>query len=320
MFYILLLTYLQKKILGQTICKQNTIDFSSKNNNYSNYYTIDYNAKNVIHKDGVLSLRLDKENGGTLSTKVGDGRGTRVTLNDKLRYGKVDVRMKIAKGSNIVSSFILLAKNGDEIDFEFVQNNTNPTDLVQTNYFYRGIPIYDKNAKMYHTKKILSNNFHTYSLKWDPLYYEWYFDNFLLRRLYKNQTQNYPDSISSVQFGIWEAPPSTWAGNGTDWSQKIFNFDISSIKVSCKNSSDIPSKNKLSVKSFVSKTKSFVTKTKSFISKATSTVLNGHDSNKDIFVSNYPIDTSTSNSDLQIKYIFTQVIYITLINLLLMLI
>jgi beta-glucanase (GH16 family) len=287
--------------VSQTICKSNTIDFSSKNN-FSNYLTIDYNSNNVINKDGVLSLRLDKEKGGT-----------RVTLNDKLRYGKVDVKMKIAKGSNIVSSFILLAKNGDEIDFEFVQNNTNPTDLVQTNYFYRGIPIYDKNAKMYHTKKILSNNFHTYSLKWDPLYYEWYFDNFLLRRLYKNQTQNYPDSISSVQFGIWEASPSNWAGNGTDWSQKMFNFDISSIKVSCKNSSNIPSKTKLSVDSFVSKTKSFVSKT-------TSTILNGQESNKDIFVSNYPRDTPTSNSDLQIKYIFTQVIYITLINLLLMLI
>ena len=306
MYYILLLTYLQKKIVSQSICKSNTIDFSTKTN-FSNYLTIDYNSNNVINKDGVLSLQLNKELGGT-----------RITLNDQLRYGKVDVKMKIAKGSNVVSSFILLAKNGDEIDFEFVQNTTNPTDLVQTNYFYRGIPIYDKNAKMYHTKKILSNNFHTYSLKWDPLYYEWYFDNFLLRRLYKNQTTNYPDSISSVQFGIWEAPPSNWAGNGTDWSQKIFNFDISSIKVSCKNSSNIPTKtSSLSLKKTKTKTNTNIkTKTKSIITQLSSYPTNIETKDVDL---TYTKSTNLTTSNSSLKNI-SNIFYLCCINLLLMLI
>jgi beta-glucanase (GH16 family) len=235
MYYILLLISLQKKVLSKSICTPTFIDFSSKTTKFSDYLNIDYNTDNLSYKNGVASLQLTKNKGGT-----------RISLKDQLHYGKVDVKMKIAKGSNVVSSFILLAKNGDEIDFEFVQNSTKNTgtllknvgddrgtDLIQTNYFYRGIPIYDKNAQMFNTKKILSDNFHTYSLKWDPSYYEWYFDNRLLRRLYKNSTKNYPDTISNIQFGIWEAQPSSWAGSGINWNDSPFNFDISSIKVEC---------------------------------------------------------------------------------------
>lgn len=223
--FILFLIYLQKKVLSKSICTPKFIDFSSKTSNFSDYLNIDYNVDNVSYKNGVASLQLIKNKGGT-----------RISLKDQLHYGKIDVKMKIAKGSNVVSSFILLAKNGDEIDFEFVQNSTQNdrgTDLIQTNYFYRGIPIYDKNAKMFKTKNILSDKFHTYSLKWDPSYYEWYFDNKLLRRLSKNSTKNYPDTLSSIQFGIWEAQPSSWAGNGINWNNSPFNFDISSIKISC---------------------------------------------------------------------------------------
>lgn len=318
MYFILLLTYLQN-VLSQTICKSNTIDFSSKTTNFSNYLTIDYNSDNVVYKNGVASLRLDKTKGGT-----------RISLKDQLHYGKVDVKMKIAKGSNVVSSFIFLAKNGDEIDFEFVQNSTELTDLIQTNYFYRGIPIYDKNAKMYSTKKILSENFHTYSLKWDPLYYEWYFDNVLLRRLYKNQTQNYPDSISSVQFGIWEAPPSNWAGNGTDWSTKVFNFDISYIKISCIGNSTsttdkeikIPN-NYPSVTKTKTKTRSIVTQVRSYPSREVDlTPIKSVTKTQSTQVSSYPTTTTTTiiisgtktNSSLKIgsKWIY-------LINLLLIL-
>lgn len=235
MHIILFFVYLQKKVLSKSICKPVTIDFSSKKTDFSNYLNVDYNSDNVIYKNGVASLQLIKNKGGT-----------RISLKDQLQYGKVDVKMKVAKGSNVVSSFILLAKNGDEIDFEFVQNSTDGrgtlpknvgdgrgTDLIQTNYFYRGVPIYDKNAKMYRATTPLSNKFHTYTIKWDPQYYEWYFDNRLLRRLYKNTTKNYPDTLSNVQFGIWEAPPSSWAGDGIKWNESPFNFDISSIKIEC---------------------------------------------------------------------------------------
>ena len=77
--------------------------------------------------------------------------GTRISSRSNLLYGTVESRFKIPSGSNIVSSFILMADNGDEIDFEFVGKDS---DLIQTNYFYQGKKVFDVNAKMYKVKEI----------------------------------------------------------------------------------------------------------------------------------------------------------------------
>jgi hypothetical protein len=51
--------------------------------------------------------------------------------------------------------------------------------------------------------------------------------------LYRNQTEKYPDDTSKIQFGIWEAQPSSWAGPGIDWKEQPFVLSIESIRVSC---------------------------------------------------------------------------------------
>jgi beta-glucanase (GH16 family) len=204
-------------VFSQTTCVEQTLNFNTQTNEG---YTVDYNSPNVIQNSGVLSLKLSKETGGT-----------RITLNNKLRYGSVSARLKVAPGSNIVSSFILMADNGDEIDFEFVGKDDH---VIQTNFFYRGIPIYDKNAKFYALKNTkLSDSFNVFTINWTPEYYEWKFNNFSLRKLFKNKTVNFPDSISNVQFGIWRANPSNWAGWGVDWSKGPFEYKIDWIKVTC---------------------------------------------------------------------------------------
>jgi beta-glucanase (GH16 family) len=181
-------------------------------------FTVDYNTDNLMIEDKSLKLTLD--NSG----------GTRITLTDMIQYGKIDARMKIAPGSNVVSSFILMAKNGDEIDFEFVGKDTN---TMQTNYYYRGIPLYDKNAKYFKTSKNLSTTWNTYTINWTPEYYEWLYNGLSLRKLLKNSTEKYPDSPSQIQFGIWQAPPSKWAGSGLNWAHKSYNFSIDSITITC---------------------------------------------------------------------------------------
>jgi beta-glucanase (GH16 family) len=124
-----------------------------------------------------------------------------------------------------------MADNGDEIDFEFVGKDDH---VIQTNFFYNGIPIYDKNAKFYALKnQKLSKTFNVFTINWTPEYYEWKFNNFSLRKLFKNNTVNFPDTISNVQFGIWRANPSNWAGWGVDWSKGPFEYQIDWIKVEC---------------------------------------------------------------------------------------
>jgi len=231
LIYCFLSIKVNTQVLDQT-CVEQTFNFDTQLNEG---YKIDYNAANVIQESGLLKLRLTKETGGT-----------RISLNNKLRYGSVSAKMKVSPGSNIVTSFILMADNGDEIDFEFVGKDDN---VVQTNFFYKGVPIYDKNAKFYKVNMKLSNVFNTFTINWTPEYYEWKFNDNSLRKLFKNSTVNYPDSLSHVQFGIWKANPSNWAGWGVKWSDAPFEYIIDFIKVNCNKVNSITTSSSVSTTS-----------------------------------------------------------------------
>ena len=181
--------------------------------------TVDYNSANVQVKDGVLNLILNKEIGGT-----------RLSVDQLFHYGTVDATLEIAAGSNVITAFILMADNGDEIDFEFVGKDTN---VIQTNYFYKGKPIYDIRAVYYGVNRDLSSTFNKYTINWTPEYYEWRINGRTLRKLFKNETIEYPESPSKIQIGIWNADPSKWAGSGINWNDAPFTVRVSSIKVTC---------------------------------------------------------------------------------------
>jgi beta-glucanase (GH16 family) len=212
---LLFLTHLPIITLSQ--CVEQRFDFSKPIKNQD--FSVDYNIQNVEVRNNSLILKLTQQLGGT-----------RISLNQEMQYGHIDVTMRMSPGSNVVSSFILMAENGDEIDFEFVGKDGN---LIQTNYFYKGVLIYDKNAKFYKVPKNLSTSFEKYTIHWSPDYYEWKYNGYTLRQLFRNQTKNFPDSRSKVQFGIWQAQPSNWAGPGILWNQEPFNVTITNITISC---------------------------------------------------------------------------------------
>ena len=183
--------------------------------------TVDYNSANARIQDGVLNLILNKELGGT-----------RISVDQLFHYGTVDATLQIAPGSNVITAFILMAENGDEIDFEFVGKDTN---VIQTNYFYKGKPIYNIHAMYFGVNRNLTSTFNRYTIHWTPEYYEWRVNGRTLRKLFKNETIEYPETPSSIQIGIWNAEPSKWAGLGVDWNDAPFAVRVSSIKVTCYN-------------------------------------------------------------------------------------
>lgn len=57
-----------------------------------------------------------------------------------LFFGHVEVVMKCAKGTGVISSAVLLSDDLDEIDYEFSGNNfARGQGTAQTNYFGKGI-------------------------------------------------------------------------------------------------------------------------------------------------------------------------------------
>jgi beta-glucanase (GH16 family) len=225
--------FLQLLSIISQITKSSTEPCISKNFTFTGVpynslgISADYNAPNVVQTQGNLELRLTEQTGGT-----------RITVGKAFQYGTIEVKMRVSPGSNIVTSFILMADNGDEIDFEYVGKDPKQ---IQTNYFYKGVPIFDKNAKFFATGKDLTTTYNTYKLHWTKDYYEWIYNGFSLRKMYRNDTQNFPDSPSKLQFGIWKAQNSKWAGFGVDWAEAPFAASIEYIKITCNNTSHMSS-------------------------------------------------------------------------------
>lgn len=214
---ILLLSFLTK---SYSYCITQNIDMNIPYQQQN--ISVEYNPGNVVQQTGLLHLIL---------TQSG---GTSIRLDNKIQYGKIDVTMKVANGNSIVSAFILSSdETKDEVDFEFVQNQQYPNRKIQTTFYYRGIPLYNVNDLYIDTGIELAYIFNTYTIIWDKNFYEWRFNDKFLRRTYKNETDNYPDSLSNIKISIWEHEPSKWSGPAPNWNDVPFILYISSIKVSC---------------------------------------------------------------------------------------
>jgi hypothetical protein len=113
-------------------------------------------------------------------------------------------------------------------------NGNNENAVIQTNFFYQGNMVYDNNAKYYYPTELLSQSYNKYSIVWFPEYYEWRFNDLILRRLNKNDTDIFPDSPSRIKFSISEAGPSIWAGtSGIQWDEAPFEYEINSVQLRC---------------------------------------------------------------------------------------
>lgn len=172
----------------------------------------DYNPINgEIVPEGGIKLKLTQlEGGSSILTK------------DLFHYGQIDANLKISKGVNVISSFYIESEDKNQIMFNMVNNKNNV--IVETNFFYKGNGEIS-NARYYYPNEILSETYNKYSILWLPDYYEWRFNNLLIRRLYKNQTANFPDSPSIVKFSI--------STEGIDWSQAPFEYAIESVRLQC---------------------------------------------------------------------------------------
>ena len=201
-----------------------TSDSCNNSFNGLNNIIIDYNPSNVRYENGLLNMYLTKETGGCGIT-VGSS---------PIQYGRISVVLKTAPGYNVVSAFYLKApSNGDEIDFEVVKNRTSEGKVIQTAFYYRGIPLYEVNARYYNTNISLSETYNNYTIIWKPDSYEWIFNSKLISKVTKNDTDTYPDTISDIKITVWEAKPSRWAGPGIDFRLAPFILSISSIEVVC---------------------------------------------------------------------------------------
>ena len=172
---------------------------------------------------------------GAVFTVAEAGQAPTLVSNWYIMFGKVQVTMKAAPGTGIVSSSVLQSDDLDEIDWEWLGGKG---DEVQSNYFGKGqTTTYDRAAV--HAVTNTEGEWHTYTVDWTDEQIVWQIDGTTVRVLSSsNANGQFPQTPCRVKIGAWAGgasgnPQGTidWAGGLTDFSQGPFTMYVQSIAV-----------------------------------------------------------------------------------------
>ncbi|QHS73492.1 transglycosylase [Saccharomyces paradoxus] len=151
-----------------------------------------------------------------------------------IMYGKLEVILKAANGTGIVSSFYLQSDDLDEIDIEWVGGDNTQ---FQSNFFSKGdTTTYDRGE--FHGVDTPTDKFHNYTLDWAMDKTTWYLDGESVRVLSNTSSEGYPQSPMYLMMGIWAggdpdnaAGTIEWAGGETDYNDAPFTMYIEKVIV-----------------------------------------------------------------------------------------
>ncbi|KAJ5098386.1 hypothetical protein N7532_005387 [Penicillium argentinense] len=152
-------------------------------------------------------------------------------------FGRVDVKMRAANGTGIISTAVMESDDLDEIDWEQISTYDSS---IETDYFGKGnTTSYDRAT----TVDVSSpeETFHTYSIDWTSSRIEWLLDGSVVRTLeYANAVsgKNFPQTPMRIKIGIWAGgdPDNAegtieWAGGETDYTNGPFTMYVDSVNI-----------------------------------------------------------------------------------------
>lgn len=145
-----------------------------------------------------------------------DGDLVTVKSNFYIFWGTVEIIMKAAPGTGIISTVILLSDDLDEIDWEIMGGNTS---TVENNYYGWGNTS-QFNAE-YPALDGAQEDYHNYTINWTQEKIQWILNDNVVREASYEDPGNYPQTPARIQFGLWCGGCSKsegtrqWAGGDT---------------------------------------------------------------------------------------------------------
>jgi endo-1,3-1,4-beta-glycanase ExoK len=134
---------------------------------------------------------------------------------DAIHYGRMEMRMRMARGSGILSTFFTY-KNGseaadafwEEIDVEVL--GKDDATSWQSNII-TGQGTRTTSEEVHGAAVSFADDYHTFALEWTPEYVAWEVDGIVVRETRSAQVQDLTNS-QSLRFNIWAANIASWVG------------------------------------------------------------------------------------------------------------
>ncbi|KAM5349806.1 hypothetical protein ACJ41O_006311 [Fusarium nematophilum] len=204
----------------------------------SSTYSIDFaNGADDDNWESIGSGDVEYTSAGAEFTINKKGEAPTIQSNWYIFFGRVEVHLKAAPGTGIVSSAVLLSDVLDEVDWEWLGGSS---DEVQTNYYGKGNDTTDARSATFGVSDSQSTS-HNYTIYWTEETCVWYIDGTAVRTLTYAEAlngENYPQTPMRVKLGIWAGGDSdnaegtiTWAGGETDYDDAPFTMTVESIKI-----------------------------------------------------------------------------------------
>ena len=144
-------------------------------------------------------------------------KGAEVYSKEKVLYGKFEMRMKMIKGSGMLSTFYTIEhypSGSDpywaELDIEVLGKNN--AQIMSTNLFNNGTG----GNLIYSEEQIplaysLADDFHIFTLEWTPSYVAWFIDGVEVRRK-TGALVTHMDRAQGYRFNAWISSTPAWVG------------------------------------------------------------------------------------------------------------
>jgi endo-1,3-1,4-beta-glycanase ExoK len=142
-------------------------------------------------------------------------KGAEIYTQKSYQYGRVELRMRAAKGSGLLSTFFTY-KNGSEVAGEIWEEidievfGKDDAKSWQSNIISGAAP--KASSEMTHAlANSLADAYHTYVLEWTPQYVSWSLDGKEVRKTQGGQVDVLKNP-ESLRMNIWSSESAAWVG------------------------------------------------------------------------------------------------------------